>query len=74
MTEDYSIIARPGDGILRTTHPKFGLNLWARSKLRKPFTCKICDSEYEKGATGFLPITHGYNRMHRICGRCAEYA
>lgn len=72
---DYILLERPGRGLLTTEHPRYGRQVWSRSRLRRHRNspCAQCRRE-PLGEQAYRPIGNGMNRMERICERCAEQA
>ena len=67
----YRFDRRLNEGLVRLEHPTFGVNLWHTAKVRKnDKACTDCKNVIERGASGWRPITFGYNRMHRLCNDC----
>lgn len=68
----YRVIGVPAEGLVRLESFQYGKQLWTRAKTRKKFRCQMCTLEKIKGTIAFAPLTHGYNRMHRICQVCVD--
>jgi hypothetical protein len=59
-----------GDGIIGTSHPEYGVQIWARSRLtyrHKNDRCAQCGLPV--GNIALRPVTNKANRMERICLR-----
>lgn len=66
----YKIIGFPSPGIMRTTHFRYGEQLWtlvSLTKKHKNDNCAVC--ELSVGDLAFRPMTNLGNRMVRICRR-----
>lgn len=63
----YKIIQIVNETMLRTTHFRWGEQLWVLAKMRthKRDACMICGAPV--GDLAFRPITNKGNRMERIC-------
>lgn len=72
MIRPYKLTLRRSEGLVVTEHPDYGRNLWARARVRKSSRCVLCDATTVVKATAYSPITHGLNRMHRICQACVD--
>lgn len=63
---EYKMIKRLSEAVVVLSW-KNGINdLWSRTKIRKCKNCEITDEKIDKGEYAWIPITNGYNRMHRI--------
>ena len=74
MLRECKLLAVLNEGLIRLSTAEsvrdYGPELWTKVKIRKARKCTNCDSQIPVGASAFSPITHGYNRMHRICMGC----
>lgn len=63
----YTILDYPSSGLVLTSHPEFGRQLWSSVKLRshKSSLCVICNKPLNNIA--YRPVTNLRNRGHRIC-------
>lgn len=71
----YSLVDRPGAGLVRLVSPQYGAQIWARTNrpVRQAQECRICRRTVARGtAPMYAPATNGANRMHRICVSCIE--
>lgn len=68
---DYRFVKRMNDGLvgLESSH---GKNLFTLAKLRKTKKCALCKVELRPPTQAYMPITNGYNRMHRLCLACVD--
>jgi hypothetical protein len=70
----YKIIEVVSKGLIRTSHSRYGKQLWALSKLTKKHkgdACAICEESI--GNIAYRPITNLGNRYKRICRRHQHY-
>jgi len=67
----YRFIKRMNDGLvgLSSSH---GHQLFTTVKLRKAKSCALCRVPLKPGDVVYSPVTHGYNRMHRLCVACVH--
>jgi hypothetical protein len=74
VTTPYRIEARLNEGLIRLSHPRYGMMLWNRATIRKSRygvrRCEECQKPLESGAIAYRPITFGMNRMRRVCEAC----
>ncbi len=63
----YHIDMASTDGVALLTHPRFGRQVWVRSKLRKSCQCAVTGRPLHAGDSAYRPLTNQYNRMQRIC-------
>lgn len=71
----YALIQRVDEGVARLRHSEFGQQIWTTAKIRgRTKQCHACKAALPSGTLVFKPITHGYNRMHRICIPCVDHA
>ena len=66
------LVALLNEGLARIDTGEFGVQLWSRGKARKAKKCRICDGPILVKAFTWMPLTNGYNRMHRLCQGCIE--
>lgn len=51
----------------------YSSKIWVEVKVRKDHRCAQCgEDNIKKGDNAWRPITHGGNRMHRICPTCID--
>ena len=67
----YKIIEVVSGGLIRTSHPKYGEQVWTLVKLTKKHkgdACAICEETI--GDIAYRPLTNLGNRYRRICQQC----
>lgn len=68
---DYRFIKRMNPGLVGLTS-SHGQQLFTRGKLRKAKSCALCKFPLKPGTLAYMPVTNGYNRMHRLCVACVQ--
>ncbi len=63
---DYRFKERWSDGIV-ILFSRYGEQMWTLVKVRKEHKCAYSNIPISKGSFAWKPVTHGYNRMERIC-------
>lgn len=62
----YKFKHRMNEDLVVLTHPKYGQQIWVKSKPSKNLRCVVLGEYVRKGTIMYHPITNACNRMERI--------
>lgn len=70
----YKVVERPGEGLARIRHPRYGIQVWTliAVRTRQSTLCALCGNAV--GAKAYRPATNSKNRGQRACRGCIEGA